>query len=214
MGHIRKIGEVYYIEFFARGLMYSQVAGLTEEGAREMLEKIESKISAGEALTIVRQINLDVFFERYLEDVHDQFSSKSIERFSSAWRSLLNFLNKNYPEVYQLSQITPFLIESYKAYLIPLETPKIVNFTLLLLREIFEYGIKIGFLNDNPSLHVTLLKMTPSPLRKGARSQIAKELLTNGVILGKIYQVLKLKDVAQVMFWSNFIPLKREDVYN
>jgi len=47
MGQIRKINEVYYIEFYARGLLYSQVAGNNLENAQTLLAQVEEKIAAG-----------------------------------------------------------------------------------------------------------------------------------------------------------------------
>jgi hypothetical protein len=105
------------------------------------------------------------------------------------------------------------VIESYKTSLTRSTNPKIVNLTILLLREVLEYGIRIGFINDNPSLHISLLKLPLSIERKGERSKMAQDLLRRSLPLEKVYSILKLKDVAQVMYWSNFIPLKREDVY-
>ena len=214
MGQIRKIGEVYYIEFFARGLMYSQLAGSDEGRARQMLEEIEGKISKGEALTIVREIDLDVFFQKFSEYAQGEFSPKSVYRFSLTCRHFCDFLSSEYPNVKKLSQVTPSVIESYKARLMKRLKPKIINLTILLLREILEYGINTGFINDNPTLHIALLKMPQRSLRGVKRMVTAQDLLSRGVSLGKIYKILQLKDVAQIMFWSNFIPLKREDVYN
>jgi integrase len=60
-----------------------------------------------------------------------------------------------------VSQVTPRVIENYKTFgqeRDPLN-PKILNLTLLLLREILEYGIKTGYINDNPTLHIRLLDM-------------------------------------------------------
>lgn len=213
MGQIRKIGDIYYIEFLARGLMYSQVAGIDKHQAQKMLEAIEHKISKGEALTLFREVDLEVFFQQFLDFARGQFSLKSIERFSLSWQDLKGFLSKGHPSISKLSQITPHVLESYKAHLMKKTKLKVVNLTILLLREILEYGIKTGFINDNPTLHISLLETLQRTNIKGRRLAIAKELLNKGVGLGKMYEILKLKDVAQIIYWSNFIPLKREDVY-
>ena len=44
MGEIKKIGEEYYIEFYARGLKYQQQAGTDKRQAEELLRNIEEKI--------------------------------------------------------------------------------------------------------------------------------------------------------------------------
>jgi hypothetical protein len=214
MGQIRKVGEMYYIEFYARGLMYSQVAGTSEEEAQKLLAEVQSKIAQGESLTIVREIDLDVFFERFLGYAKEKFSDKSLKRFTSLWKHWIRFLNQDYPHIHKLSQITPVVVESYKVALTKTSKPKIANLTILLLREILEYGIRIGFINDNPTLHISLLKLPLTKERTGPRSLMAKDLLKRSLPLEKVYSILKLTDVAQIMFWSNFIPLKREDIYS
>ena len=56
MGTIRKIGDEYFIEFFARGLKYQQKIGLDPARAEQALKEIEAQIARGEALTIVREM--------------------------------------------------------------------------------------------------------------------------------------------------------------
>lgn len=214
MGQIHKVGDVYYIEFQARGLTYSQVAGNRRQDAERLLEKIESQIADGESLTTVRQIDLDVFIchaEAYL-DAH--FSPLSKGRFLKLWQHWRVFLSKEYPHVRQLSELTPAMVESYKVFLSASLPPKHVNFSLLLLREILEYGIRTGFINDNPSLHTSLLQTKNVRRPETLRARTARDLLARSVSLQKVCSILKLKDVARVMYWSNFIPLIREDVYN
>jgi hypothetical protein len=214
MGQIRKVGDIYYIEFQARGLMYSQVGGSTEQEARKLLEEIEAKIAGGEALTIVREIDLEMFCEKFLSYAQEKFPAPSRKRFESTMNHWKKFLAGAYPNITKLSQVTPAVIESYKIALIRMVKPKAVNLTILLLREIMEYGIRIGFINDNPTLHISLLKLQATKEPKGARTEAAKEVFRRNLSLEKACAILKIKDVAQVMYWANFIPLKREDVYN
>lgn len=217
MGQIRKINDVYYIEFYARGLLYSQVGGSSLEEAQKLLLQVEEKIAGGEALTITRYIDLPDFFERFLAEAGTQYSHspKSIERFDSAIRHFGAFLDGDFPQARQLAQLTPAIIESYKIYLVKTQKPKIVNLSLLLIRDILEYGIKLGFLNDNPGLHVRLLPWPKVPARKTtARYELARQLLPQGVGLGKFSQLLKLPDISRSIYYANLIPLSREDVYN
>jgi site-specific recombinase XerD len=215
MGQIRKINDVYYIEFFARGLLYSQGAGHHLEDAQRLLEQVEEKIAGGEALTIARHIDLSDFFERFLAEAQVQYSAQSARRFTMTIRHFSNFLDNEFPLIHQLAQLTPAIIESYKEHLVKTQKSKIVNLTILLIRDILEFGIKLGFLNDNPSLHVRLLPWPPTPERKPtARYALARQLLSQGVGLGKISQLLKLTDLAKAIYYANLIPLSREDVYN
>ena len=213
MGQIRKINDVYYIEFYARGLLYSQVAGKDLEKAQKLLMQVEEKIAGGEALTIARHIDLPDFYERFLSEAGQQYCPRSVERFSSAIKHFNGFLDSEFPQVSQLAELTPAIIESYKAYLVKAQRVKVVNLSILLIRDILEFGIKLGFLNDNPSLHVRLLPWPKTPERRPtARYDLARQLLSQGVGMGKLTQLLKLPDIFRTIYFADLIPLSREDV--
>lgn len=168
MSKIHKIGEEYYVEFYARGLLYQQKAGNDLKKAEELLRSIEEKIAKGEVQTIVREIDLDVFFRGFLIYAKIQNHPATVRRLASAIEHFNQYLQSHHPDIQRLSQITPRVIEDYKTFGVKKRqdlnadwNPKIINLALLLLREILEYGIKIGFINDNPTLHVRLLD-TPS----------------------------------------------------
>jgi hypothetical protein len=216
MGQIRKINDVYYIEFYARSLLYSQIAGTNLEEAEKLLQQVEEKIAGGEALTIARHIELPDFFERFIVEARaQQYSPKTVERFATTIKHFGAFLKQDFPQVRQLAQLTPIVIESYKAHLVKTQKPKIVNLSILLIRDILEFGIKLGFINDNPSLHVRLSPWPKTPDRTStARYLLAKQLLPKAVSLGKVAQLLKLPDISRAIYYANLIPLNREDVYN
>ena len=215
MGQIRKIDDVYYIEFHARGLLYSQPGGRNFEEAQRLLNQIEGKILAGESLTIARHIDLPDFFERFLSEAGVEHGPRTLIRFEGVIKHFSHFLTRDLPQIQQLSQITPAIIESYKGYLVKEQKVKIVNLTILLLRDALEYGIKLGFLNDNPALHVHLLAWPKAPDRKPtARHELVRNLLQKGIGLGKLSQLLKFPDIARALYFSNLIPIFREDVYD
>jgi hypothetical protein len=214
MGEIRKVGDIYYIEFYARGLLYSKVAGPDPVYAQKLLEETEAQIEGGEALTVVREIDLTVFFQRFLMDVQKEHSLITIQRFTRAADHFTNFLDLHHPSIHRLSQITPSIIEAYKRFLVSSVSPRMANFTILLLREFLEYGIKLGFINDNPTLHIRLV---PWPLRNHKmtpRYKLAQELFSKRVGLVRAMKILELSDIARVMHYANLIPLSREDMYN
>jgi hypothetical protein len=215
MGKIRKINDLYYIDFIARGLLYSQVAGKNLEDAQELLMRIEEKIAGGEALTVTRHIELPDFYERFLAQARSRYSPKSAERFIATIKHFSGFLEEHFPQVDKLAQLTPAIIESYKSFLVKTQKVKIVNLTILLIRDILEFGITLGFLNDNPSLHVRLLPWPRTPVRRTtARFELARQLIHQGSSLSKIAQLLKLPDISRAVYYANLIPLSREDVYN
>lgn len=167
MGSIRKIGNEYVIEFLARGLKYQQKAGSDYTKAEALLKSIEDKITNGEMALMVRDVDVDIFIEDFLEFARNTYPAKTFARYQSTARHFFSYLQAVFPLCNKLSQITPRIIEQYRVFLISLKTTKgnpfsakIVNLTLFLLRHIFEYSIKLGYLNDNPCLHVRFLKVS------------------------------------------------------
>lgn len=169
MGRIHQINDEYYIEFYARGLLYQQKAGKDLKAAQELLRSVEEKIANGETLTIARDIELDVFFDDFFKMAQRQYHPATVRRLRSTADHFLGFIHSQFPDLTVLSKMTPRVIEEYKVYGIKRRqskvgkvNPKVINLTLLLLREILEHGIKTGYINDNPTLHIRLLEMGSS----------------------------------------------------
>jgi hypothetical protein len=214
MGEILKINGTYYIEFYARGLKYSQIAGPDLAAAQKLLAETEAKIAGGESLTVVRLIELPAFFDQFLRFAGEEFGPRTHRRFADLIGHFQDFLSTRHPSLLYLSQITPSIVEDYKSSRRPSSKPHLVNFSILLLREMLEHGIKLGFINDNPTIHVRLLNKGQRELKLTKRCQSAGELLSKGVGIGKASKLLGLSDIARVMYYANFVPLSREDMYN
>ena len=208
MGQVRKINGVYYIEFYARSLLYSQMAGSDLAHAQKLLDEVEAKIARGEALTVARHIELPDFFERFLSEAKRQNTAKTVGRLASTIDHFRDFLQANFPCARQLAQLNPMILEAYKQHLVKSQSIKVANLTILLLRDVLDYGIKLGFINDNPSLHVSLLPWPKrSAYRPTARYQKAQQFLSKGLGLLKFSQLLRLPDVARLMYFSGLIPI-------
>ncbi len=214
MGQVRQINGTYYIEFYARGLLYSQIAGDDPEEAQRLLARIEATIAGGEALTIVRHIELVDFFQCFLEESRKLYpASKTPERFTSVIRHFSDFLSQDFPQMHQLAQLTPAIIESYKIFLAKTQQPKIVNLTDLLLKDVLEFGIKLGFINDNPTLHLRLLPWPKVDRKLTKRYAQAEQLLSQGIGLAKLTLLLNMSDVSKTIYFAHLIPLSRQDMY-
>jgi len=168
MGTIQKIGEDYFIEFYARGLKYQQKAGPDRKAAQKALEEIEAKIARGEAAVIVRDVDIDIFLKDFLHYSRTQHTPKTVRRFQSLKKYFLSFLEKQMPTVVKLSQVTPVVVEQYKN---SLRRPEVINLTIILLREVFAYAIKLGYLNDDPSLHIRFV----NPIKAKKISVVTEE---------------------------------------
>ncbi len=158
MGNIRKINGEYFIEFFARGLKYQQKAGTDKRLALKALAEIEEKIARGEAALIVRDVDINIFFADFLDYIKPVCSLKTFLRYKSLLKNVVSFLKKHEPKIEKLSQLTPRAIEHYKSFLLSKDARQKINLSILLLRDVFEYAIKLGYLNDNPVLHIKLLE--------------------------------------------------------
>lgn len=174
MGDIRKINDEYYIEFHARGLLYQQKAGKDIARARQLLADIEVKIQQGETAgrlplggTLVRDVDVDIFFQAFLESARQEYAPRSFRRFEAVIENFHGYLKKEFSKVVKLSGITPAAIDSYRAFLIKpapsAPKPNLVNLTLLLLRVVLDHGLKLGYINDNPTLHVRLCELPRHP---------------------------------------------------
>lgn len=163
MGQVKKIGDEYYIEFHARGLLYQQKGGQDKAKALKLLAEIEGKIRRGEMGTIVRDVDIDVFFKTFLDEAIKKYPSKIFKRYAHLSRHFLAFAGSRDPKITKASEITPKVIEDYQLSLRADEKikPGLINFTLLLLREVLEFARKLGYLNDNPTLHVRFEPMSP-----------------------------------------------------
>ncbi len=185
MGSVLKIGENYYIEFYARGLKYQQKVGPDENAAQRALQAIEDQIANGEAALIVRDVDYDIFFQDFLKNICLEQSFKTIGRYAATIEHFQKFLIRETPSVKRLSEITPRVIELYRSTLVqrPFARiqpgPNVINLTLVLLKDILEYGIKLGFINDNPVIHIRLL-LTPLPAWMILLSQQDLEKLLKG----------------------------------
>ncbi len=164
MGSIHKIGDEYYIEFFARGLKYQQKAGSDRKQAEKLLADVEEKIGRGEMGTMVRDVDVDIFVNDFLGQARGQYAPKTAGRFESTLARFQKFLKTKFPQLEKLSQLTPNVFEQYKRHLQKEAqlSVKTVNLALILLREFCEYGRKTGYLNDNPLLHI---KFVPGAYR-------------------------------------------------
>ena len=159
MGSVKKIGNDYFIEFNARGLLYQQKAGSDFRKAQLLLEEIEAKIAQGEMATIVRDVDADIFKATFLENFSKVHTIKTCQRYQLLVKHFYGFLAESYPHLKKLSQITPSVVQSYQEYLRGLKVkPGLINFSMYLLRDVLEYAIKLGYLNDNPTLHIRWFK--------------------------------------------------------
>lgn len=203
MGGIYKIGNQYFIEFMARGLKYQQLAGSDENAARALLSSIEEKVKNGEALAIVRDTPLVLFLSEFSRSIAGKYSSRTIRRLELAGGHFADFLSTYFESVRLLSDVTPKVIESYRHTAIKAKArPWRINFTLILLREIFEQAVRAGYINDNPTLHIRFVVDQRPRIPKNVK---AREALTKGISLFQLMKIMNKDDVLTVFPYYIFL---------
>jgi len=165
MGRIFKIKGEYFVEFYGNGLRFQKKAGRSKKEAEQKLKDIEESLSSTALKGDIQRVDVKLFLKTYEEYAAQVYSPRSLHRFILTMQHFDQFLTNLFESPLKLSLITPKVIEDYKYFLMqeakkrtPAVKTQIINFTLYLLREIFEYAIVLGWLNDNPTLHITYLK--------------------------------------------------------
>lgn len=209
MGSVYKLGDVFYIEFEARGLKYQQLAGDNKIAALALLETIEAKIRQSQLNAVDCDVSLETFWLNFNNFALSEYPSATTVRLEKAIRHFSDFLNVMRKDIKSLSSVTPQVIGEYKFFILnDGSKPWRVNFALVLLKEVFEYAIKSGYLNDNPTLHI---RYVVDARKWIAKNKLAQEALAKGVSLFRLAQLLKISDILRVM---PFLPLVRHPLQN
>jgi site-specific recombinase XerD len=184
MGTVRKIGDDYFIEFEARGLNYQRTGGKDKEAARRLLKEVEDKIKKGEMNIVVHDVQASDFFKDFLSFIKNDNDPRTYVRYGSVVGHFQEFTREALSPTCRLSQITPSIIEGYRARLIKSTSikgralkPKVINFTFYLLKDVFDQGINFGHINDNPTLHTRLMAITDGKLPRVLGDDEIKDLL-------------------------------------
>ncbi len=160
MGKIIKIGDQYFVEFTGNGLLFQKLAGSDKSKAEKMLKDVEESLVKEETdIFVVKEMDYREFCQKLTKYIEESFALKTQKRLLSAWNHFHSFLERNRPNLTKLKEITPAVIEQYKAELMKELSSKkelIISFTIFLLRVMFEFAVKSRGLNDNPTLHVKM----------------------------------------------------------
>ena len=165
MVEIQKKGEEYFVEYHAQGLTFAKCAGTDLSLAEKLKEEIKSSYPDNiEDMYEVRDDAIDDFLKSFRSFAKVDLPKKTYFRYMSVLDHFEDFLNHNISKDRKMKEITPALIEKYKGYILKLRSfnegrvkPKMINFTFYILKDILDYAIKLGCLNDNPVLHIKVL---------------------------------------------------------
>lgn len=159
MAHIVKISDEYFVEYWAQGLKFQKKGGPERAIAEALLQKI--KQSVPENIEDIYRVRSDFF-----EDVvtaYDVYLKRNVHTITS--NRLLAVVNdfRHYlcaqENAKTIQDVTPRIVNDYlKNHLAHGESEKWMAVRFHLLKLFFDYAIGFGAINDNPLLHLNVLK--------------------------------------------------------
>lgn len=159
---IYKRGEIWYIDYAFQGRRHRKRIGRSKKIAELTLSEIELKIERRENLGIKdsKRTGFEAFGRDYLDYAKTNKAVKTYALNVGNLRAMGPYFNDK-----TLSEITPQMIEGYKAERSKKVKPATVNRDLSCLKNMFNKAIEWGHLEKNPMKGVKLLKEPPGRLR-------------------------------------------------
>ncbi|MCA9401054.1 MAG: hypothetical protein KC713_05470, partial [Candidatus Omnitrophica bacterium] len=90
-------------------------------------------------------------FKRYSSQSH---SSRTHQRFCALLRHFGEFLRTSYPLLENVQMLTPRILEDYRLRLLHQAGQDEMIFTFFMLGELFNFAIRSGAINDDPTFHI------------------------------------------------------------
>jgi len=162
MGIFHK-GKNWYIDYYYKGRRKRKKIGPSKKLAMQVLKDVQLKIAKGEYLGIFdeKKVPFEDFAQQYLA------YSKANKAWSTYFRRDRFNINNLVPyfKGKYLFEITPEMIENYKAERLEKVSPASVNRELACLKHMFTKAIEWRYVKVNPAKAVRRLKEPPGRLR-------------------------------------------------
>ena len=156
-------GKNWYIDYYDKGRRKRKKIGHSKKLAEQVLKDVETKIVKKEYLGIIeeKKILFEAFVTQYL--VYSQ-TNKSFSTYDRRDRYSAANLKSAFEGKY-LSEITPEMVEEYKAGRLQKVEPATVNRELACLKHMYTKAAEWGYVRMNPTKSVKKLKEPPGRLR-------------------------------------------------
>jgi len=160
---VYKKGKNWYIDYYVKGRRKRRKIGPSKKLAQQVLKDVHVKLAKGEYLGVYEEKK--IFFEEY---------GKQYLAFSKANKAFSTYNRRDRFSVAQLSSafegrylfdITPRMIEKYKADRLESVSPATVNRELACLKHMYTKAIEWDYVKTNPVKSVKSLKEPPGRLR-------------------------------------------------
>jgi len=160
---IYKKGKNWYIVFYRKGRWKRKKIGPSRKLAEQVLKDVQVKIAKGEYLGVLeeKKILFEDYAQEYLEysKANKAWSTyKRRDRFSI--KHLLSVFKGKY-----LFDLTPKMVEEYKALRLQDVAPATVNREVACLKAMYNKAIEWGYAKANPVKGIKKLKEPPGRLR-------------------------------------------------
>jgi len=169
MGIFRRFNS-YGIDYYYQGRRIREMIGPIKRHAEHALNITKAEILQGRyQIKKHRNVRFHAFAKVYLD--YAKTDKRSWERDEISLKSLLPFFGSRL-----LSDITPFLIESYKKKRLEEVKPATVNREIGLLKHMFNMAIMWDKATTNPMRHVRLLPVENNQERNLNQEEVTKLL--------------------------------------
>jgi len=148
MGIFQK-GNNWYIDYYVKGRRKRKKIGPSKKLAMQVLNDVQVKIAKEEYLGVYeeKKISFSKYSKQYLEYSR---VNKAFSTYSRHDRISINRLEPYFKNKY-IYEITPQMIERYKAKRLETVSPASVNRELATLKNMFTIAIKWGYIKTNPA---------------------------------------------------------------
>ena len=171
---VYKKGKNWYIDYYVKGRRKRRKIGPSKKLAQQVLQDVRLKIAKGEYLGVYDERK--IFFEDYAEQ-YLAFSKDNKAKSTYLRRDKVSVAHLTVAfEGRYLFDITPRMVEKYKAKRLEKVAPATVNRELACLKHMYNTAIEWGYVKTNPVKSVKLLKEPPGRLRY-LRPEEVKKLL-------------------------------------
>jgi integrase len=162
MGIFQK-GDQWYIDYYVKGRRKRKKIGPSRKLAGDVLKDVQVKIAKGEYLGVYEEKK--ILFEEYAKEY---LKYSKANKAPSTYRRDEVSLNPNLIPVFKgvyLYEITPEMVEQYKAARLSDVEPATVNREIACLRNLFNKAVAWRYVRRNPVHGVKMLKEPPGRIR-------------------------------------------------
>ena len=145
----------YYFRY--KGKTYRGSTGEIDYGkAQERLYRIQFDMMKRADVETLGNISVKEFKEEYLKYIEKEFRRQTLKSYRSVLNTIEIFLNDRYPHIKLLKEITPEVIETFKAHRLEIASKTTVHNNIKCVRTMFKWAVEHNppLLKDNPALAV------------------------------------------------------------